>query len=51
MEEQLMTIFLIFIFMAFVVCLGLLFTYGRDPMQGDEGYSEENHRTTLEDRV
>ena len=46
-----MTIFLIFIFMAFIVCLGLLFTYGRDPMQGDEDYSEEDHRTTWEDRV
>lgn len=46
-----MIIFFIFFIMAFLVCLGLLFTYGRDPMQGDEGYEEEHHKTTWEDRV
>lgn len=51
MEEQLMTIFLIFIFMAFVVCLGLLFTYGRDPMQGDEDYSSDSNKHLNDDSV
>lgn len=46
-----MTIFFIFIAMAFAVCIGLLFTCGRPPMKGDEDYSEEDHRTTWEDRV
>ena len=51
MEERLMTIFLIFIFMAFVVCLGLLFTCGRPPMEGDEDYSSDSYKHLNEDSV
>ena len=46
-----MTIFFIFIFMAFVVCLGLLFTCGRPPMEGDEDYSSESDKQLNDDSV
>ena len=46
-----MTIFFIFIAMAFAVCLGLLFTCGRPPMKGDENYSSDSSKHLNDDSV
>ena len=51
MEDKIMMIFFVFIFMAFVVCLGLLFTCGRPPMEGDEDYSSDSYKHLNEDSV
>lgn len=51
MEDKIMTIFFVFIFMAFVVCLGLLFTCGRQTMKGDEDYSSESDKHLNDDSV